>query len=676
MRRIVSWIAPGSAGALLFVFAALSVADLPKIGDRKFARGNRSRDKLVQAAARSADDKRTEYVPLHLKFRTAAQCEAECKKLSSPIHVFLRAAEFAGLLVQLDPTNRDRNAVAAEKLIDDLFAREALEWYDFDPLISVPPPRDGGPSQAAARASEPIIRGGLKGYTGKGSIVCVIDSGVDFRHPDFRTALGKSRMLWYWDTQMAYKAGRGQPGPYKYPNGTPIGTLFSRDDLSTMLTNGKDADGPRDFDGHGTACAGVAVGNGQAREAAAKTNPKPELQNADYRGVAPNADIIGIRFTNDDGDYAGSWLLAAAAKWLDEAAGAKPLVVSCSWGGLGGQYDGAKVQEQMLGRILPPDKKGRVVCFAGGNEGDYRRHTAVTIGKDQPGVIRWASTNSPDTKDAAPDAIDLLITDVLPEWIAIKPLEGAQVQLDGPPAMRGHFNDRGDLVHVTLKQSLLSKGNGGVRIEATDKMPSGQLRVDAYMFSRLNRGFPVATFRNASNTTQIGEPATADSVICVGSYNFNDTFLGQKGLERWRSASTEEIVPGEISMYSNGGFSRPFERFDSVRSSSQRLVKPELVAPGQWHTAAASSNVSKRDLDLTGKYIKHNGTSAATPYTAGFVALLMEKNPQLSADDFRALLKRERMLTNDNFTGAVPNPQWGYGKLDLKAAERILDAWK
>ena len=53
----------------------------------------------------------------------------------------------------------------------------------------------------------------------------------------------------------------------------------------------------------------------------------------------------------------------------------------------------------------------------------------------------------------------------------------------------------------------------------------------------------------------------------------------------------------------------------------------------------------------------------------------MQKNPRLSADDFRDLLRR-KLATQDTQTGETPNPLWGYGKLDLKAAERLLDARK
>ena len=72
-------------------------------------------------------------------------------------------------------------------------------------------------------------------------MVGVIDSGIDFRHPDFITRNEKgeptSRVLHFWDTfSEAYATGIGKPGPVKYPNGAAIGTIFSQADLTRPRT--------------------------------------------------------------------------------------------------------------------------------------------------------------------------------------------------------------------------------------------------------------------------------------------------------------------------------------------------------------------------------------------------------------------------------------------------------
>jgi subtilisin family serine protease len=65
-----------------------------------------------------------------------------------------------------------------------------------------------------------------------------------------------------------------------------------------------------------------------------------------------------------------------------------------------------------------------------------------------------------------------------------------------------------------------------------------------------------------------------------------------------------------------------------------------------------------------------NGTSAATPYVAGVIALVFQKQPKMTLAQVRELLKNN--ASQDSFTSAVPNPAWGYGKLDLNAVRKLL----
>ena len=163
------------------------------------------------------------------------------------------------------------------------------------------------------------MHGGAKGLTGKGVIIAVIDSGIDFRHPDFIGPDGNSRLLYFWDTLAPPRASQGRPGPIAYfPDGPMVGTLFSRDDLNRYLKSGNADDGPADEGGHGTGCAGVAAGNGAAWQLAAANDD--ELKKQDCRGVAPDADLIAVRIGRDHG-LPNAWMLNAIVSWLDKLAG-------------------------------------------------------------------------------------------------------------------------------------------------------------------------------------------------------------------------------------------------------------------------------------------------------------------------------------------------------------------
>jgi hypothetical protein len=60
------------------------------------------------------------------------------------------------------------------------------------------------------------------------------------------------------------------------------------------------------------------------------------------------------------------------------------------------------------------------------------------------------------------------------------------------------------------------------------------------------------------------------------------------------------------------------------------------------------------------------GTSMASPHITGTVALMLEKNSQLTPDDARNILTTT--ARKDSYTGTTPNIFFGYGKVDALAA--------
>ena len=108
------------------------------------------------------------------------------------------------------------------------------------------------------------------GLTGKGVLLAIIDSGIDYTHPDFRNADGTTRLLALWDQTI-----EGMP-----PKGYRIGTEFTREELNQSLRENRVLS--RDLSGHGTAVAGIAAGNGRASK-------------GKYRGVAPESELLVVK---------------------------------------------------------------------------------------------------------------------------------------------------------------------------------------------------------------------------------------------------------------------------------------------------------------------------------------------------------------------------------------------
>ncbi len=314
------------------------------------------------------------YKVLHLEFKNADSCE---RFKADGAYVFNRFGRFADLFIDAD-----------KNLADVLFKDKnaGIVWFDFSTTAIAPPPPPARKDKENVRALEGVLRGGAGALTGKGVLVAIIDTGIDFHHPDFidYDADGKptSRLLAFWDTASdAYADQIGSPGPVRYPNGASVGTVFSRADLTTELRSGKPRIHVWDIDGHGTACASIAAGNGNA------------LEKKRYAGVAPQADLIAVRIQDRGPGLENFYLLNAICAWVNDLAAkeGKPAVLSCSFGGHVGGHDGYRIDERQLNARFPNTLRGRAICIAGGNEGADRIHAAVSFGPDDKGTLKWDS---------------------------------------------------------------------------------------------------------------------------------------------------------------------------------------------------------------------------------------------------------------------------------------------
>jgi len=145
-----------------------------------------------------------------------------------------------------------------------------------------------------------------QGINGTGVTVAILDSGIDPNHPDLE--------------------------------GSIIGEVnFIEDEETTG-----------DLLGHGTMCAGIIAGSGEA-------------SGGKYRGIAPGAKLLNVRVIDSNGDGKDSDIIAGIEWALNNGAD----VISMSLGGLDlGQTD--------LPVTTAADNAmdaGAVVCVAAGNSG-------------------------------------------------------------------------------------------------------------------------------------------------------------------------------------------------------------------------------------------------------------------------------------------------------------------
>jgi subtilisin family serine protease len=182
------------------------------------------------------------------------------------------------------------------------------------------------------------------------------------------------------------------------------------------------------------------------------------------------------------------------------------------------------------------------------------------------------------------------------------------------------------------KDSGTVKGDWQVRVHAKDDMDVFGFIVDVTQ----SWGGTTRWYSDfISDEGSVTFPSTADSCLAIGAYTVNYAWGPQDGI-------------GKLCYYSGRGF------------NISGKVGIEICAPGHSTFTCGPNN----------SYTLFSGTSSAAPHVVGTVALLLQINPALTHSEVRNILRHT--ATSDEFTGAVPNTNWGAGKLNPEGAIKYV----
>jgi len=125
------------------------------------------------------------------------------------------------------------------------------------------------------------------------------------------------------------------------------------------------------------------------------------------------------------------------------------------------------------------------------------------------------------------------------------------------------------------------------------------------------------------------------------------------GLEL-RKMLDEEII-GEFNAFTNPDF---VAHYSSRGPVSPFYIKPDLVAPGTFVNTTL----------IDGKYNLTSGTSFAAPHVSGAVALLLQKNPQLTPADVKSILVTTSDIVTDSYENEFSFADAGAGRVNITKA--------
>jgi len=453
---------------------------------------------------------------------------------------------------------------------------------------------------------------------GKGVKIGIIDTGIDYTHANF--------------------GGSGNPTDYAgndknivEPGTFPTAKVKGGHDFAGASYDANDPDSipapdddPLDGNGHGSHVAGTAAGLGVSGTIGA--------------GVAPGADLYALKVFSDGGGSTD--LTSLAIEWAMDPNGDGDMsdhldVINMSLGSaLGEPDDPSAISTNNAAAV------GIIVATSAGNEGNTPYITGA------PGVASSAISTAANTPGGrlyskftvtAPASVRGTYKSIegvgLVTFAQTGPISGAlipAVPADGCAPLSNATQVSGNL-------ALIVRGTCGF--------------VDKYLSAQAAGARAVIVYNDGADPTRVAPIAMGglDARVTIPGLMISSTdgrrLAGVSGVTATVVAALDPSHDDEITDFSSRG-----------PSSGGSGFKPDLSAPG---LAIVSTGVGTG----TGSEVLQ-GTSMASPHTAGAAALLHQKYPQLNQSVIKALLQNSTV----NSTGDTDLARQGVGALRVDRA--------
>lgn len=454
----------------------------------------------------------------------------------------------------------------------------------------------------------------ILGLTGKGILLGIVDTGIDIFGSSFVRDGGKTKILAAWD-QTVEEADNASYGYGREYSTEEIQAAV--DERQRILT---------DTTGHGSFCAGTAV------------------------SVAPSADLVVVKLKqakqnlrsfygipSDANAYSEVDIMTAIAYLLEQQKKLRmPMSILVTLGTNSGSHTGAEALDKYINNI--GELQGLAVSAAGGNEGRAGHHySGIVTGAYDVVEIDVADRNSFTLEIWGKSTNTYSVAIEIPGGEFI---ERISPRYDRSSIIRPIFG--GGMIYVDY--FLIEDSAGQELIMLRFITPAnGIWRIRVYGVGTTELSFnawlpissfvsPGTRFVSSDPGVTITSPAVAETAICTCAYDHSN---------------------GNLYIDNSRGY------------TADGRVKPDLLAPG----------VNIRGEGASGETVIRSGTSVAASYTAGCSAIMLEWSygrkmiRNINGNQIRGYLIRGAVRPGSS--GGLleirqyPNPEWGYGLLNI-----------